>query len=159
MAQIDVVSHLTELMQPVINSLGLELIEIEYKREGRQMVLRIFIDKPEGITVEDCSALSREISQLLDVEDIVPGHYNLEVSSPGLNRPLKTSTDYMKYIGRLIKLRTFELLPDDSGNRRKTFMGELLGLDNDMVRIKLIEGQTATIPLAKVAKANLEFVF
>jgi ribosome maturation factor RimP len=76
-----------------------------------------------------------------------------------LNRPLKKSADFDRYRGRLVKLRTFELLPDDAGNPRKTFTGELLGLEGGVVSIRLAEGQTAHIPLDKVAKANLEFEF
>jgi len=95
----------------------------------------------------------------MDVEDLIPGHYSLEVSSPGLNRPLKKPADYERCKGKLIKVRTFELLPDDAGSKRKTFLGELLGLENEIIRIRLTEGQTAAIPLDKVAKANLEFEF
>ena len=137
----------------------MELVDIEYKREGREMVLRLFVDKLGGVTLDDCATVSRELSQLLDVEEAIEGHYNLEVSSPGLNRPLKKVADYQRYQGRLVKIKTFELLPDDAGNLRKTFLGELLGVADKTVRIKLNEGQTAAIPLEKVAKANLEFEF
>lgn len=159
MAKIDIVSRVTELAQPLAASLGLELVEVEYKQEGRQMVLRLFIDREGGVSLDDCSAVSRELSEVLDVEDFIPGHYNLEVSSPGLNRPLKRLADYERFTGRLVKIRTFEPLADDAGNKRKTFLGELLGVENDVVRLKLTEGQTAGIPLEKVAKANLEFEF
>src|SRR6185369_14147861 len=98
-------------------------------------------------------AVNRELSEILDVEDIVASHYILEVSSPGLNRPLKRPADYERYRGRLVKIRTFELLPDDQGNKRKTFLSELLGLENGIVRLKLMEGQTAGIALDKIAKA------
>jgi ribosome maturation factor RimP len=99
------------------------------------------------------------LTEILDVEDFIKSRYNLEVSSPGLNRPLKKPSDYERFAGRLVKIKTNELLTDDSGNNRKTFIGELLGLEGCMVRLKLTEGQTASIPLDKVAKANLEFEF
>jgi len=159
MAKIDVVARVTELVEPLAASLGLELAEVEYKQEGRQMVLRLFIDRDGGVTLDDCSAVSRELTEILDVEDFIQGNYNLEVSSPGLNRPLKKPADFERFTGRLVKIRTFEPLPDDAGNMRKTFLGELLGFSDSMVRLKLNEGQTASIPLGKVAKANLEFEF
>lgn len=159
MAPVDVASRITELAEPLLASLGMELVEVEYRREGREMVLRLFIDREGGVNLDDCASVSRELSALLDVEDFIQGHYNLEVSSPGLNRPLKKESDYCRYQGRLVKVRTFELLADDAGNRRKTFTGELLGLEEGVVRLRLTEGQTAGIPLDKIAKANLEFEF
>jgi len=153
----DVIQQIEHLALPLVDSLGMELVEIEYKREGRQMVLRLYIDKEGGITLDDCAAVSRELSAALDVEDILPEKYTLEVSSPGLNRPLKSPADFERYVGRLVKIKTCEPMPDDSGNMRKTFLGDLLGLDGDRIRLKLREGQTATIPLGCVAKANLEF--
>lgn len=159
MAKIDVTARVTELAQPLTASLGLELVEVEYKQEGRQMILRLFIDREGGVTLDDCTAVSRELSEILDVEDFIPGRYNLEVSSPGLNRPLKKLSDYERFSGRLVKIRTFEPMTDDAGNKRKTFLGELVGVENGVVRLKLTEGQTAGIPLEKVAKANLEFEF
>ena len=159
MAKIDVVARVTELVEPLAASLGLELAEVEYRQEGRQMVLRLYIDRDGGVTLDDCSAVSRELTEILDVEDIIQGHYTLEVSSPGLNRLLKKPSDFERYTGRLVKIRTFEPFADDAGNMRKTFLGELLGLSDSIVRLKLNEGQTASIPLGKVAKANLEFEF
>lgn len=151
--------RVTELSGPLLTALGLELVDCEYKREGRAMVLRLFIDREGGLSLDDCATVSRELSEILDVEDVIPAEYTLEVSSPGLCRPLKKAADYQRYVGRLTKIKTYELLADDEGNPRKTFLGELLGLDGDVVRIKLQEGQTAGIPLDKIAKAHLEFEF
>lgn len=153
----DVKEQVETLARPVTLSLGLELVEVEYKREGRRMVLRLYIDKPGGVSLDDCADVSREIAAVLDVDDVIPGRHTLEVSSPGLNRPLKTKSHYEAYAGRLVKIKTFEMLPDDAGNLRKTFLGELLGVEGDMIRLKLREGQTASIPLPAVAKAHLEF--
>lgn len=157
MAKLDTTAQITELALPLLDSLGIELVELEYRKEGHGMVLRLYIDKPEGITLDDCADVSRELSEILDVEDVVHCHYNLEVSSPGLNRPLKKESDYLRYTGRLVKIRTFEMVADDAGNRRKTFLGELLGLSGGIVSMKLSEGQSASIPFEKIAKANLEF--
>jgi ribosome maturation factor RimP len=153
----DITEQIEALARPLAASLGVELVELEYKREGRHMVLRLFIDKDGGVSLDDCSAVSRELAAVLDIEDIIPDKYTLEVSSPGLNRPLKTRSHYESYTGRLVKIKTFETLPDDAGNLRKTFLGELLGISGDLIRLKLQEGQTASIPFAAVAKANLEF--
>ena len=159
MAKIDVVSRVAELAEPLAASRGLELAEVEYKQEGGRMVLRLYIDRDGEVTLDDCAVVSRELTEILDVEDFIPGRYTLEVSSPGINRPLKKPADYLRFTGRLVKIKTFELLPDDAGNKRKTFTGELLGLEEGIVRLKLTEGQTAGVPLAKVAKTSLEFEF
>ncbi len=155
----DICGRVTELARPILNALQIELADIEFKRIGREAVLRLFIDKDGGVTLDDCAEVSHELSAILDVEDFIPCNYNLEVSSPGLDRPLKTPADYERFMGRLIKIRTYEPFPDDDGNRRKTFLGTLEGFADGIVRMKLTEGQTAAIPLEKVAKANLEFEF
>ena len=157
MVQLTIVDKVESLALPLITSLGLELVEIEYKPEGRQMVLRIFIDKEGGVLLDDCAAVSKELSALLDVEDVIPGKFSLEVSSPGLNRSLKTRADYDRYTGKLIKIKTFVPTADEAGNLRKTFLGKLVGVEGDLILLKLLEGQSATIPFSAIAKANLEF--
>lgn len=155
----DICERVCEIAAPILLSMRLELVEVEFKRTGREAVLRLFIDKDGGVMLDDCADLSRELSLLLDVEDFIPCEYNLEVSSPGLDRPLKTPEDYDRFSGRLIKVRTYEQFPDDDGNKRKTFLGRLEGLKEGVVVLTLTEGQTASIPLERVAKANLEFEF
>jgi len=123
------------------------------------MVVRLFLEKEGGITLDDCSAVSRELSDILDVEDFLPENYTLEVSSPGICRPLKKVADYQRFLGHLVKIRTFEAFADAAGNKRKTFLGKLAGIEDGVVNIELQEGQHALIPLEKVAKANLEFEF
>ncbi|GFO70249.1 ribosome maturation factor RimP [Geomonas limicola] len=159
MAKVDVAERLTEVIEQIAAPLGMELVDLEYKREGRDMVVRVFLDKEGGITLDDCAAVSRELSDLLDVEDVIPGHYNLEVSSPGICRPLKKVADFQRYTGKLIKVRTYDMWADDQGNKRKTFLGTLTGIENGVIGVDLKEGQHAAIPLEKVAKANLEFEF
>jgi ribosome maturation factor RimP len=157
MAKADIAEQVRTIALPLLDSLGIELVELEYRKEGQGMTLRLFIDKPGGVMLDDCADVSRELSELLDVEEVIHSHYNLEVSSPGLNRPLTKTADYERYAGRLIKVRTFEMVADDAGNRRKTFLGVLNGLRDGMVSLNLKEGQSASIPLDKIAKANLEF--
>jgi ribosome maturation factor RimP len=155
----DVCEQVGVFVQPILDSMQLELVDIEFVRTGKDAVLRLFIDKDGGVSLEDCAGLSRELSAILDVEEVVPVNYTLEVSSPGLDRPLKKEQDYERYAGRLVKVRTYEPFPDDAGNKRKTFLGTLEGLVDGSVRITLKEGQAASIPLERVAKANLEFEF
>lgn len=159
MQKIDVAARTIEIAAPVADSLGLELVDVEYRQEGGRMVLRVFVDREGGITLDDCAKVSRELGEILDVEDYIRGRYTLEVSSPGLNRQLKKDSDFERFVGRLVKIRTFEPLADSAGNMRKTFLGELSGFTDSTACIKLKEGQTAFIPLGKMAKANLEYDF
>jgi ribosome maturation factor RimP len=159
MAKVDAVERITEIAEQIATPLGIGIVDLEYKREGRDMVVRLFIEKEGGIMLDDCSAVSRELSDILDVEDFMPEHYTLEVSSPGICRPLKKVADYERFIGQLVKVKTFEALADDAGNKRKTFVGKLAGIEGEIISIDLTEGQHAAIPLDKVAKANLEFEF
>lgn len=159
MAKVDVAERLTEVIEQIATPLGMELVDLEYKREGRDMVVRVFLDKEGGITLDDCAEVSRELSDILDVEDIISGHFNLEVSSPGICRPLKKVADFQRYAGKLIKVRTYDMWADDQGNKRKTFLGTLTGIEGGVIGVDLQEGQHAAIPLEKVAKANLEFEF
>ncbi|MBT1071037.1 ribosome maturation factor RimP [Pelotalea chapellei] len=155
----DICERVRLVSQPILESLRLELVDIEYKRSGRDAILRLFIDKEGGVTLDDCAVFSSELSAVLDVEDFIPCEYSLEVSSPGLDRPLKSAADYERFKGRLIKIRTYEPFQDDAGNKRKTFLGHLEGLKDGNVIMKLTEGQAASIPLERVAKANLDFEF
>jgi ribosome maturation factor RimP len=159
MAKVDALVRLTEIAEQIVAPLGIGLVDLEYKREGRDMVVRLFLEKEGGITLDDCSGVSRELSDILDVEDFLPENYTLEVSSPGICRPLKKAADYDRFQGHLVKIKTFEALADEAGNKRKTFLGKLTGIEGGVVGIDLQEGPHALIPLEKVAKANLEFEF
>lgn len=159
MAKVDVAERVTEIVAEIGAPLGIALVDLEYKREGRDMVLRIFLEKEGGITLDDCADVSRQLSDILDVEDFMPERYDLEVSSPGICRPLKKLADYERFAGHLVKVKTFDMLADDAGNKRKTFTGKLLGVADGVISIDLTEGQHASVPLDKVAKANLEFEF
>lgn len=151
-----------EIADRVAASSGLEVVEIEMKGSGKTRMLRIFVDKPEGVTHEDCASFSREVSTIFDVEDAVPGaSYTLEVSSPGLDRKLYKPADYARFQGSLVKLSTFE--PVD-GNRH--FEGRLTKFENDRLTLDLEQasskkrmkeqgGGTVEIVLSNVEKANL----
>jgi ribosome maturation factor RimP len=150
-----------ELVLPIIEDLGFELVDLEYQREDRGWVLRFFLDKDGGINLDDCATASREISSLLDVENVISTAYNLEVSSPGIERPLKKAHDFVRFSGQLAKIKTIEAIdPDASGRKRKTFVGTLSGFDSDDVLLTL-EKSTAVVRIAllQIDKANLKFEF
>ncbi|MDA8360510.1 MAG: ribosome maturation factor RimP [Gammaproteobacteria bacterium] len=114
------------LIEPGVSQLGYEVVDVEYV--SGQKTLRIYIDAPDGIDVDDCARVSRQVSALLDVEDPIPGQYNLEVSSPGLDRPLARAEDFTRFAGAKVKIRT--LLPVEG---RKNFQGRLVGLRGNSV--------------------------
>ncbi len=162
MSQESTLDKVYRLLVPVLESMAVELVDLEFKREGRDWFLRLFIDKEGGVTLDDCAEVSREVDALLEVEDVIDAAYRLEVSSPGLDRPLKKPADYERFKGRLVKVKTFEKLdPDERGHSRKTFTGELLGLEAGRVRIRQLDtkGGVVEIPLEGIAKANLELDF
>ena len=146
----EVVDRVRAIIHPVVLNEGMELVEIEYRRESSGWVLRLILDKEGGVTLDDCTRVSQEAGRSLDVEDVVQTPYTLEVSSPGLTRPLKTEKDFEKYRGHLIKLRTVDPIMD-----RRQFKGKLLGVFENRVEIE-VDGGIFHIPLSNVAKANLE---
>jgi ribosome maturation factor RimP len=162
MKQEAVVEKIRALVLPVLEAKGRELVDVEYSREGQGWVLRLYIDEPGGVTLDSCVEVSREVSVLLEVEDPIETAYNLEVSSPGLDRPLTRPADYDRFAGRLVRVKSrvpMEL--DDKGRGRKTFVGILVGLRDGNVVIDLEDkkGYRVEIPLEDVAKANLEIKF
>ena len=142
-------SRLEALLEPVVTGLGYELVGVEYLSQGKHSVLRLFIDQPEGISVDDCEAVSRQVSALLDVEDPIRGEYNLEVSSPGLDRPLFKAEHYQRFVGHGVRVR----LKGPVEGRRK-FSGTLQGVEDDTV-VVMVDGETYRLPLNMIDKANL----
>lgn len=145
----------TAVCEPLIAAEGLELLDLEFVKEHGGWVLRLFIDKPGGtVGVEECAIASRAVDKALDVEDIIPHEYSLEVSSPGLNRPLKKLGHYEKVKGQQVRLKTFAPLFEPP---RKNFLGTLSDVSSDAVTV-VVEGAGAfTIKLKDIARANLEF--
>jgi ribosome maturation factor RimP len=142
-------AKLNNLLQPLVEDLGYEFVGLEHNRIPKNAVLVVYIDHDEGIAVEDCEKVSREVAALLDVEDPIPGQYNLEVSSPGLDRPLFTLEQYQRFCGEVVKINCFA--PVDG---RRKFKGEILGVTDDAVRMDQ-DGNEVSLELANIAKARL----
>jgi ribosome maturation factor RimP len=147
----EIKTKLEDLVQPLAVAQGLELVEVELLRPRRgRSTLRLFLDREGGITLEEIARVSRVVADLLDVYDLIPESYRLEVSSPGLTRPLKKPEDYRRYTGRLARITTRGALAG-----KQVFLGILQGLDGDEVRIQ--EGEALyRLPLAEIARARLE---
>jgi ribosome maturation factor RimP len=140
----------SRIVEPIVASQGMELVAVEYKREARGWVLRIYIDKEGGVRLDDCISVSNEVGTVLDVEDVFQSPYTLEVSSPGLNRILKKERDFERFKERSVRIRTHDAI-----GKRRNFKGRLLGCMKGLIQIE-IEGQVLHISLSNVAKANVE---
>lgn len=141
--------RLRALLEPTVNMLGCELVAIEYFPQGGGQTLRIYIDKEGGVTVDDCERVSHQVSGVLDVEEAIEGRYILEVSSPGLDRPLSAARDFERFSGHNVRLRT-----DAPINGQRNFKGLLRGLRRGEVVLEM-DGQEVALPLDRVEKARL----
>jgi ribosome maturation factor RimP len=146
-----------QIATPIVTDMGLEIVDIEYVKEGKNWFLRLFIDKDSGVDIEECGLVSERLSEKLDELDPIPHNYYLEVSSPGAERPLKKPADFQKSIGKNIHLKTYEPIDGE-----KVFEGLLKEYDGEMVtleyRIKT-RVKTVQIPYNKIASARLAVVF
>ena len=134
------------LIMPILDRMNFELVDVEYVKEGGTWYLRAYIDKEGGITVNDCEDVAREMNVLLDEEDFIPDAYVLEVSSPGLGRPLKKEKDYIRNMGKEIEIRTYKAI-----NRCKEFYGLLKAYDKDTVTIEIEDGETIIFNKSEIA--------
>jgi ribosome maturation factor RimP len=148
-----VVEHVSARAAEVLEPQGVELVDVEYRREGGRWVLRLFIDRPGGVTLDDCAKVSRQVGDLLEVSDPIDHAYTLEVSSPGLDRPLKKERDFERYQGRQVKLRTYGPVEG-----RRNFRGTLRGLREGKVEVE-VGGRLFAIPREAISKANLDAEF
>lgn len=140
---------LQELVEPVVKGLGLELWGIEFTLAGKNSLLRIYIDGPEGVTVDDCARVSHQVSGLLDVEEPISEQYSLEVSSPGMDRPLYTLEQFKAYAGNTIQLRL--RMPFDG---RRKFKGILNGVEGDEVLL-VVDNEEYLLPHELIERANV----
>ena len=157
----DAVERIRAVAGRVVAAHGLELFDVQLRRESIGWVVRVFIDKPgpsgtpeDSVGVEDCASVSREMSAILDVEDPLPFKYTLEVSSPGLTRPLRQPEDYRRFEGRLAKVVVREAV-----DNQKAFEGWLRGLDGNVVLLEAANGRQHRLPLALITRGRLEVEF
>lgn len=138
---------------PVTESLGIELVDVEYIKEGSNWYVRVYIDKDGGVTVNDCEKVSNQLGAILDKEDPIPHRYYLEVSSPGLERPLKKDKDFERYKGDLIEVKLYKPL-----DNKYVFEGELLGLEDNKIILK-VNNKVFKFDKQEVARAKRVFKF
>ncbi|KAF0820411.1 MULTISPECIES: ribosome maturation factor RimP [unclassified Cytobacillus] len=146
-----------QLVTPIVDELNLELVDIEYVKEGKDWFLRVFIDKETGVDIEECGMVSERLSEKLDAEDPIPYNYFLEVSSPGAERPLKKDSDFVKAVGKNVFIKTYEPIDGE-----KTFEGVLTQFDGETVTVEVkikTRKKNIEIPYEKVANARLAVVF
>ncbi|WP_121378951.1 ribosome maturation factor RimP, partial [Pseudomonas aeruginosa] len=141
--------QLQALLAPVVEALGYECWGVEFISQGRHSVLRVYIDRPEGILIDDCEAVSRQVSGILDVEDPISGEYTLEVSSPGMDRPLFTLEQFAKHAGEQVKIR---LRSPYEG--RRNYQGILRGVEEQDV-VVLVDDHEYLLPIDSIDKANI----
>lgn len=152
----DVKQKVYNLASQLAEELGLELVNVELSGKGRRFLLRVFVDKEGGVTIGDCEKMSRSLEALLDVEDPIKGPYILEVSSPGLDRPLKKQRDFERGMGRLVRIVLSEKIDNQT-----FFVGRIIDVGDGWIRLKIEKknGKDIYIPLDKISRANLEVEF
>ena len=155
------VERVRELAIRVATSYGLDIFDVELKREGGQQVLRVIVDRPgpaatpqDSVSIDDCARVAEDLGTLLDVEDVMPGEYTFEVSSPGLDRPLRTADDFRRFAGRWAKIVTSEPV-----QRQTAFTGRVKGIEGDDVLFESEGKKPMKLPLRLISRARLEVEF
>ncbi len=149
----EILNQIEEYLQPIVVEVGVEVCDIELVKEGPNLYLRIYIEKEDGVTISDCESVSRKIEVILDEKDPIATPYILEVSSPGIDRPLKKDSDYEKYSGEIVDIKLYKAI-----NKQKEFQGELVGLENDVVTI-IVDDETIKFDKADIAICRLAVIF
>ena len=151
----DTVNQIRQLLDPILASLGLSLWDMEFQKQGPKWLLRVYIDREIGeVTLNDCEAVSRDLGMVLDVEDFIKHAYTLEVSSPGLDRTLILPAHYIRFVGSMVRIKTYEAI-----NGQKIFRGILRGMANNVVKAEIEGVGVLEIPLSNVSKTSLEVDF
>ena len=152
MAKQAVLSKIEEIAERVARSEGIEIVEVELKGGGKNQFLRISIDRPEGVTHSDCELISQQVGTILDVENVIPSHYTLEVSSPGVERKLLKVKDFERFQGKKAKVALREPVAG-----QKHFEGTIAGVEEETISLALASGSQVRFPHAQVERANLKF--
>jgi ribosome maturation factor RimP len=154
----NIAERASRLLEPVLERDGYELVDVEWARSGPRWTLRVYIDKPGGVGIEDCQSVSRTIDPILEVEDFIEPSYELEVSSPGLDRPLRKPADFERYAGQRAHVKSYGPLEGTAPGspKRKNWTGVLMGFRDGAVEID-VDGVLHRIPREQIAKANLEY--
>lgn len=142
-------SQLSRIITPAVEMLGFEFIACEIHPQGKRVILRVLIDSQQGIKIEDCEKVSRQISAVLDVEDPIIGKYDLEVSSPGADRPLVSEQHFKRFVGRRVKIKLRE-----PQNERRNYTGLLESVEDERIHV-VVDGDTFVLPFSEIEKANL----
>jgi ribosome maturation factor RimP len=148
-----VAKKVTDLLEPILGEMGFELVDVEYLSNYGKWVLRLYIDKETGVTIDDCVKVSREIGDLIDIKGVVAHEYTLEVSSPGIDRPLRKEKDFIGAVGKKVKLRMITPM-----NGRRNFTGYLKDFENGTLYIEM-DSNTVALPWTDVDNANLVYEF
>jgi ribosome maturation factor RimP len=148
-----VIKQVADLVEPILGEMGFELVDVEYLSKHGRWVLVLYVDKEGGVTIDDCARLSREIGDLIDVKDAIKHEYVLEISSPGLNRPLKKERDFVWATGKRVKVRMVEPV-----NGRRNFTGYLKNFEGGTLFVET-EGSLVALPWIRVDRANLVYEF
>ena len=143
-----------ELLLPIMEKNQFELVDVEFVKEGQNWYLRVFIDKSTGVSIDDCELVSKALEKALDEKDPIEQAYILEVSSPGLDRPLKKETDFVKYAGEIVDIKLYK-----ARNGVKEFQGSLKGLENGVVTIQTEEGEDLSFERKEIASVRLAVIF
>jgi ribosome maturation factor RimP len=154
---LDIETRVAALAEPLCESEGLEVLDVEFSKEGGSWVLRLFLDSPNGgVGIDQCTAIGRVLGPALDVEDFITQEYSLEVSTPGLNRPLKKPAHFARAVGKKVKVRTEAAHGEPA---RRNFLGELLAADETTVTIRVKDVGDFVLPMSDIDKANIEHTF
>ena len=147
----EIKNKIKEIITPVINAMGIELYDVEFSKMKSKGLLRVFIEKQDGVTIDDCERVSREIEAVLDVEDPIPFSYIIEVSSPGLDRPLKELKDFIRYSGKTVRVITHEPI-----DKQTFFIGKIIDVVDNDISFLLPKDRRVIIPYKNISKARLE---
>jgi ribosome maturation factor RimP len=149
-----IVHEVSSLAEPLLDSWGMEMVDTEFLSEKGRWILRVFIDREGGVTLDDCAGVSRELGDLIEAKNIIDSPYVLEVSSPGLNRPLKKERDFMRSIDKMVKVTMSQPI-----NNRRNFTGRLADVREGIIRLSLDDTNVVELPLEGIEKARLKYEY